>query len=316
MQQQRLILSVSACITLVLLGVLVVLSKPLFQNKERPSNFSRSHSIGHEALQQYSKFHLTHLTPYFPAVPGFPAVLPGTASNLDEFIHELKPILDKQQLPSRAFNWIFDGKQLLTKPHPNCGGTWMEFGVFRGDTINAAADYRKMYCESNPPPIYGFDTFQGLPEQWGTHMEQGHFSLGGNFPEVRDNVELIQGLFNESLPPFINRHYKTREHHDITYLHIDCDLYHGAIDALMLLNPYLAPGCIVLFDDLVNYPDYREHEIRALWEWLQASKRELEVIGVKGPLPPVDGMNKTHAMEINPPFDLGWHHQSVAFIVL
>lgn len=84
----------------------------------------------------------------------------------------------------------------------------------------------------------------------------------------------------------------------------------------MLLNPYLAPGCIVLFDDLVNYPDYREHEIRALWEWLQASKRQVEVIGVKGPLPSVDGMNKTHAMEINPPFDLGWHHQSVAFIVL
>lgn len=49
---------------------------------------------------------------------------------------------------------------------------------------------------------------------------------------------------------------------------------------------------------------------------LSYSKYFLQVIGVKGPLPPVDGMNKTHAMEINPPFDLGWHHQSVAFIVL
>ena len=45
----------------------------------------------------------------------------------------------------------------------------------------------------------------------------------------------------------------------------------------MLLDPYIAPGCIVLFDDLVNYPDYREHEIRALWEWLEASKRQVEV---------------------------------------
>ena len=51
-------------------------------------------------------------------------------------------------------------------------GTWMEFGVFRGDTINAAADYRKAYCETDPPPVYGFDTFQGLPETWGNHMEQ------------------------------------------------------------------------------------------------------------------------------------------------
>lgn len=48
----------------------------------------------------------------------------------------------------------------------------MEFGVFRGDTINAAADYRKAFCEKDPPPVYGFDTFQGLPETWGNHMEQ------------------------------------------------------------------------------------------------------------------------------------------------
>ena len=139
-------------------------------------------------------------------MPGNPAILPGKASNLHELIQELKPILDVQQLPKRAFHWIFDGEQLLTKPHPNCGGqqcadtqllpkncqrvhaflaaeilssgcvicagTWMEFGVFQGDTINAAADYRKNYCEKNPPPIYGFDTFQGLPEAWGNHMEQ------------------------------------------------------------------------------------------------------------------------------------------------
>ena len=51
----------------------------------------------------------------------------------------------------------------------------------------------------------------------------------------------------------------------------------GAIDALMLLDPYIAPGCIILFDDLINYPDYREHEIKALWEWLEASKRQVEV---------------------------------------
>ena len=90
--------------------------------QEIPSSFARSHGIGHDALQQYSKFHLTHLTPYFPAVPGNPAILPGKASNLHELIQELKPILDVQQLPKRAFNWIFDGEQLLTKPHPNCGG--------------------------------------------------------------------------------------------------------------------------------------------------------------------------------------------------
>ena len=181
---------------------------------------------------------------------------------------------------------------------------------------------------------------------------QGEFSLEGRYPEVRSNVKLVQGLFNESLPKFIKSYYKVRNPVDITYLHIDCDLYQGkllshhmpnakchrmclhqhthqtisgnkvlkammaamfghmhiqyfqqftactscllerhrhyhhnrqycdaagAIEALTLLDKYIAPGCILLFDDLVNYPGYREHEILALWEWLEETGRKLEV---------------------------------------
>ena len=51
----------------------------------------------------------------------------------------------------------------------------------------------------------------------------------------------------------------------------------GAIDALTLLDKYIAPGCVLLFDDLINYPNYREHEILALWEWLESTGRKLEV---------------------------------------
>ena len=56
---------------------------------------------------------------------------------------------------------------------------------------------------------------------------QGEFSLEGRYPDVRENVVLVQGLFNESLPKFIKKHYRTRNPVDITYLHIDCDLYAG-----------------------------------------------------------------------------------------
>lgn len=36
-----------------------------------------------------------------------------------------------------------------------------------------------------------------------------------------------------------------------------------------------------------------------------------QVVGVLGPLP-----DRTYSMELNPPIDMGWFHQSVAFIVL
>ncbi len=45
----------------------------------------------------------------------------------------------------------------------------------------------------------------------------------------------------------------------------------------MLLDQHIAPGCVLLFDDLVNYPDYRDHEIKALWEWLDSTGRKVEV---------------------------------------
>ena len=73
---------------------------------------------------------------------------------------------------------------------------------------------------------------------------QGEFSLEGRFPEVRENVKLVQGLFNESLPHFINSHYKNRHPVDITYLHIDCDLYAGK--AIWFAGKNCASKCVGL----------------------------------------------------------------------
>lgn len=71
----------------------------------------------------------------------------------------------------------------------------------------------------------------------------------------------------------------------VSYLHIDCDLYAGARDALSLLSPLIRPGTVLVFDDLVNYPAYRDHEVKALWEWVASTGLHLRVIGAKGPLP-------------------------------
>ena len=67
----------------------------------------------------------------------------------------------------------------------------------------------------------------------------------------------------------------------------------------------------VLSTQLVNYPDYRNHEIKALFEWLGRTRRELEVFGIRGPL---DG--KDYAVELAPSHDLGGYQQSVGFIVI
>jgi hypothetical protein len=66
----------------------------------------------------------------------------------------------------------------------------------------------------------------------------------------------------------------------VSYIHIDCDLYLGAIEALTLLTDRIHPGTVIVFDELIGYPAYRQHEVKALWEWLQHSGRKVRPIGI------------------------------------
>ena len=49
-------------------------------------------------------------------------------------------------------------------------GLWMEFGVYRGTSISNFAKF----C---PTTIYGFDSFEGLPETWDDDNKKGRRSF-------------------------------------------------------------------------------------------------------------------------------------------
>ena len=70
-----------------------------------------------------------------------------------------------------------------------------------GRTINFIA-------ERVAGPVYGFDSFGGLPEDWRPGSPNGIFA-SDVLPAVRDNVELVVGLFDEVLPNFLTEHPAT-----------------------------------------------------------------------------------------------------------
>lgn len=58
---------------------------------------------------------------------------------------------------------------------------------------------------------------------------------------------------------------------------------------------------------------FRDHELKAMWEWLTATGTSLLPIGIKGPLP-----GKNVAVELDWSTGEGaaeWHHQSAAFVI-
>ena len=141
-----------------------------------------------------------------------------------------------------------------------------EFGVFTGNSINHIASL-------TDNKVYGFDSFEGLPEQWREGYGKGHFSVT-SLPKVRPNVVLIKGWFDKTLPEFIKEHGEP-----IGFLHLDADLYSSTKTVFNLLGSRIGKGCIIVFDEYFNYPGWKEGEYKAFQEFISESGLGYEYIG-------------------------------------
>lgn len=136
-------------------------------------------------------------------------------------------------------------------------GAILEFGVARGRSITVLAN------ASPSKTVHGFDSFEGLPEDWSGHLEQkGAFSQKGVLPKVPANVRLHPGWFKDTIPRWL-----AEEADKIGFMHVDCDIYSSTRDILWGLRERLQPGAIIVFDEYFNYPNWRRHEFKALQEF-------------------------------------------------
>lgn len=139
-------------------------------------------------------------------------------------------------------------------------GLICEFGVYKGDSVNAIAD--ALVAVGDDRPVYGFDSFVGLGEDWAGHVARaGAFNLDGILPEVRPSVSLIAGWVNDTLPGFLDTHKDP-----IALAHIDTDTYTPCQQILTALEDRLVPGTVIIFDELIGYPGWQNHEYKALME--------------------------------------------------
>lgn len=141
------------------------------------------------------------------------------------------------------------------------GGIVAEFGVWSGRTINMIADHF-----GGGITIHGFDSFEGLPEDWNEQYRKGTFHTQGNLPTVRSHVKLHKGWFEDTVPPFTTAH----KGEPVALLHIDCDLYSSTKTVFDALGGNLVVGSVILFDEYFNYPEWREHEHKAFQELVAA----------------------------------------------
>lgn len=156
-------------------------------------------------------------------------------------------------------------------------GLWLQFGVYDGRTLSTIAK------RAPDKIVYGFDSFWGLPEQWRSassrrmrkYVKYGAFNRQGVPPRMPDkNIAFVIGWFNETLPPFINEIGES----EVSLLHIDSDLYSSAQYVLRRLKGHMKNRSLIVFDELVNYPEYQGGELRALWDVYSGTEHGVEVV--------------------------------------
>lgn len=159
-------------------------------------------------------------------------------------------------------DWSEYGKQVGTKhgellrwvlANVDLADGWaIEFGTGDGTSTRAIAEHM---------PVMTFDVTTGLPEDWRPGFPAGMFAQK-QIPNVPGSL-FVNGLFEDTLPtaplPAM-----------VALLHVDCDLYSSTKTIYERAKDLLQVGTVLVYDELINYPGFEDHEHRAHLELLES----------------------------------------------
>jgi len=185
----------------------------------------------------------------------------------EKVIHNLNGILNylyvgrwmstRGYVPARRFSKREDLHKYLGSCHASDPVTYLEFGVYRGDSLRLWSQL----LQHPSSQLHGFDSFEGLPESWVLSCDKGAFNVDGVMPTFSDTrVILHKGWFSDTVPPFLDGFRPA----GLLVVHLDADLYSSTIFVLTRLKPYLTPSTVLVFDEFFD----RNHELKALDEFL------------------------------------------------
>jgi len=219
----------------------------------------------------------------------------GTANAAMDMVRNMLQLLAHGQ--PRDFNMLYRQRQMQSRPdmhHENCVVMdfpyekrnsfytylykrninkapidYLEFGVAGGESFRSWLSLSK-HATSR---FYGFDSFEGLPEDWMADRPKGSFSMEGVAPAVDDTrAAFVKGLFQETVDAF-SRSFEARNK---LVLHMDADLYSSTLYVLMNMNRHIKPGTMIIFDEFSarGFTD----EYAAMEDYCEACCRTYKVV--------------------------------------
>jgi predicted O-methyltransferase YrrM len=177
----------------------------------------------------------------------------GMTNNFGHPIMDEIPVLPIEAIGSEANRKLGILTAVDAAPY-SVNAQWAEFGTYQGQTAR--------WMLPHLPPLgvlHLFDSYEGLSRKWSA-LPQGSFKTE---PPVFDDprVRMHNGWFENTVHVLSDC--------DLSFIHIDCDLYESTLDVLWQLPP-LREGTIMLFDEYVHNLGGNpvDDEYRAFTEWI------------------------------------------------
>ena len=96
----------------------------------------------------------------------------------------------------------------------------------------------------------------------GEYIALSRFNKYKKVPKLNKNVIPIIGWVQDTLPDFLTKNKRR----GVNFVYLDLDTYPSTKFVLEKIKPYLNDKCIIVFDQLYNYPGWRIGEYKALIE--------------------------------------------------
>jgi O-methyltransferase len=190
-------------------------------------------------------------------------------SRLSKFAHKHKGTIPFNDFPTTTFDYTKRLKlyQYLIDNHIKGEQIqYLEFGVCGGGSFKWWVENYK----NRSSTFHGFDTFEGLPEDWGP-FKKGDMGTNSEAPKIDDSrVTFYKGLFQQTFPGFTKSIATDKK----KVIHLDADLYSSTLYILTSIAPYLRKGDIILFDEFL----VPTHEFLAYDNFTKSFYVDLEII--------------------------------------
>tara|TARA_B100001093_G_scaffold496128_1_gene541388 strand:- start:210 stop:1514 length:1305 start_codon:yes stop_codon:yes gene_type:complete len=181
----------------------------------------------------------------------------------EPLVRSIEWVLSLPKMPEIHFNrWsIYDRAIALSDSQR----AFYEFGVWMGDSFS--------YIVPSFATGFGFDSFQGLPEDWGV-VPRGTYSSRGRVPDI-ENSKFIVGEFANTLPAFFADNQPMAG-----LINFDADLYSSTITALTNARPVIDKNTTLVFDEFIVNNNWEQDEFKALNEFCEIYGFKYDVVAI------------------------------------